>query len=460
MKTKLIFIAMALILAVGSASAYIPTIEADTIFKGFDSGTVTGIVFANEGKSVIVMHNAQPVEIDIETHKIVREFEAVPNATSLGSEMTYIKSKKYLTATIKASNLDGNLYFDGTIVWNYSNGKIIRYMQREYVISNDEHTYVWNKSEEIVYEYDQTNFTKIDSMKLKQMIKWYLNTWQHPAIIPNTRKILFNIYLDRPDNYGNRTFEGTALYTIDFNTKEFTNIKNPNNIEVLGFMISKINFTENGKYLLIEKKIEINQCQFMIYDSNLNFLYEIKYEDWPNLAGLEVAYAPMFINSFDDDYLIFGVNSDINDYTACKTICLNIAEQKVYKHLALTGINYDWDDNCFGKYDKLTNKLSLVNERGVVGLFDDEITPVKETSKPPSLEIKYRNNQLEFYSDKSFAGQTQIYDLAGKLVFDLGSQEFVNGKNIIPVEQTLSVGIYFLSIENGTEHVSGKFLVE
>lgn len=456
MKTKFIFIALALLVAVGTAQGYIPTIEADTIFKGFDSGIVSGIVFANDGKSVIIIHDGQPVEIDVETRKIVREFEKVPNATSSATKLEYINLNKYLITTIKASELNGNKYFDGTIVWDYNTGKIVKTLQKMYFITNGEHNYIWNGVDGFLYDYDLSNFRKVDSIKLKSFNSYpEKTTWQHPVILPNTNKILFNVYLDRPDNYGGREFQGIQLYVVDFKTQEYKNIKFPDGKQQVYALIFKIATTETGKYYIIEKK----QCQFMIYDSNLNFLYEIKYEDWPNLAGLEVAYAPMFINSFNDDHLIFEVNLNSNYYTDFKTICLNISEKKIYKYLALTGIHFDWEDNCFAKYDRLTNKLSLVNKSGLVGLFDAEITPVQEPRKTLSLEITYRNNQIEYFSDKTFLGETQILNLAGKVVCNLGVLEYTIGKNAIHSDLPLPNGIYIFLVKAESGNTSYKFMI-
>ncbi|MEI6089243.1 MAG: T9SS type A sorting domain-containing protein [bacterium] len=448
MKAKFIFIAMASILSVGTVSAYIPTIEADTIFRGFASGTVSGIVFTNEGNNVIIMHDGQPVEIDVETRKILREFEAVPNPQAANPDMIIIKSFDYLIATIKSLEIDGKKDFVGSVIWDYNSGKIIKTMRTTYFIKNNGLTYMWNgyqgwnAGKNYIFKYDFTNFQNIDTMSLGVMYQLGGKVSLHiPAIVPYTDKILFSVDVLRDNNYGTYYSIGEYLYLLDFATKESKILKFTNTAPFSEKPFSKILVTETGKYYIAQ----VGDC--IIYDCNFNFLYEINPTDIKDLIGVEKVLEITPITSYFDDYLIINVRLSSQNIL----VCYNIAEKKIYKYLGFVGT---------GIYDRETNRLALVNKNGVVAIFDDEITPIKEIPKPPSLEIKYSNNQLEFYSDKSFAGLTQIFNLAGKLVLNLGSQEFINGKNIIPVEQSLSVGVYFFSIENGTEHVSGKFIVD
>ncbi len=104
--------------------------------------------------------------------------------------------------------------------------------------------------------------------------------------------------------------------------------------------------------------------------------------------------------------------------------------------------------------------ILLCNQSGVVALLNKNIVPVKEGLVTNESYLKFNNNQLEYYSDKSFIGESMIFDTTGKLVVNLGTQSFVIDKNIIQINQSLAIGVYILSLKSGTEQFSYKFIVE
>lgn len=442
MKAKFIFIVLALLSAVGTAKAYIPTIEADTIFKGFNSGPVSGIVFANEGRSVIVMHYNQPVEIDLETHQIVKEFEAVPNAKSSGTEMKFIKNFNYLIIEISSSLIDGKKDFVGSVIWDYNTGKIIKTMENNYFISNDEHTYMWAKSNGYIYEYDFAYFLTRDQLLLGVHNLAAGATWLCNVIVPDSRKILFSVHAFRPDDYGGTISLGSLLELVDFGLKKVVNIPFTKETTITESSVEKILVNEIGKYYAI---LIGDKCFF--YDANLSFLYYLSIADLQSMLGFDKIDDLSAITTYLDNYLILNINIQ-NQYL---TACYNIEEKKVYKYLGFNGI---------GTYCKETQKLALVNSKGVVAIFDDEITSVKESDKSSNPDITYSNNQLEVNSDNCFIGEAQIYDMEGKLVSVIGTKQFIIGKNIIQVEQILPSGIYILSITTDKEQISKKFIVD
>jgi hypothetical protein len=72
----------------------------------------------------------------------------------------------------------------------------------------------------------------------------------------------------------------------------------------------------------------------------------------------------------------------------------------------------------------------------------------------------YSNSQLEYTSVQAFFGEATIYDTTGKMIENLGTQPYIVGKNTIRFNQHLMKGVYILTIKNGTEQSSYKFLVE
>lgn len=95
-----------------------------------------------------------------------------------------------------------------------------------------------------------------------------------------------------------------------------------------------------------------------------------------------------------------------------------------------------------------------------IGLANKHVVAVKDLVIPNENYLKFNNNQLEFNSDKSFTGESFIYDTTGKLIVDLGSKLFIDGKNTIPINKPLNIGLYILTIDTGSEKSSYKFIVE
>ncbi len=104
--------------------------------------------------------------------------------------------------------------------------------------------------------------------------------------------------------------------------------------------------------------------------------------------------------------------------------------------------------------------LLLCNQLGVIGYLNKNIVSVKDFSLSNDIFLIYNNNQLEYYSNESFTGESFIYDTTGKQVLNLGSQTFVIGRNTIQINQPLPIGVYLLTIKNDTNQFSYKFIVE
>jgi hypothetical protein len=104
--------------------------------------------------------------------------------------------------------------------------------------------------------------------------------------------------------------------------------------------------------------------------------------------------------------------------------------------------------------------LLLCNQRGALAYLNKFIVPVVDNKIPNENYITFSNNQLEYYSDKAFAGESMIYDTTGKLIVNIGTQPFISGKNIIRINKILPTGVYILTIKSSTEQISKKFIVE
>jgi hypothetical protein len=150
----------------------------------------------------------------------------------------------------------------------------------------------------------------------------------------------------------------------------------------------------------------------------------------------------------DNNTMMFLVGDIVNN--GYSSFIWKIKESTVYKFIR----NYP------SSIDVNNGSILLCTARGAISILDSIIVSVNDNHSSNNDFLLYHNNQLEYYSDKSFIGQSIIYDTTGKMISNLGSQPFVIGKNIIRINQSLLKGVYILTIKNGTEQLSYKFVVE
>lgn len=150
----------------------------------------------------------------------------------------------------------------------------------------------------------------------------------------------------------------------------------------------------------------------------------------------------------DDNTFLIGVGDNTIEHNYY--FSWDILEKRVKNY-----VNFNYNQSI----DVNDTIILVYGYYGVIGYLNKNIVPVKD-NEIENIYLSYRNNQLEYYSDKSFLGQLIIYDTTGKMIANLGSQPFVIGKNTIRINQPLPIGIYILTIKNGTEQNSYKFIVE
>jgi len=454
MKNIILFIIAAYITALSfnnaKAQTNIPVIQADTVFAGFGDASVSGIVFGPDGNTVILMHNATPTEIDIKTRKVLREFEAVPNAV-LGQFYMFIdKQKNYLGGSFYSTKyFDGNI-FSGEIIWDVMTGKIIKTIPNALLLTNGQqyYTYIEKNNQEYLGKFDINTFKMVDSIYLPKDLEGdgYAE-WGSIGIIPNSNKVFVSVKRCIENESGDKTYLLSELYLLDFDTKKYTKIPIPYEPGQKSSEIYQIKVSE--KYSIVEIDSPGTGTTFYFYDQNLNFLYKLTKKDFINMTDMVSVSTSTIVTSIMDENLIFYLS---NNSSSDRMAFYNIQEKKVTKYLGFLG---------GGTYDKTSNKIALIGTiLGLTGIYDLYALPVKDLSQIISPDVVFSNNQLEYYTDKAFVGQSFIYDATGKLIVNLGSLVFISGKNIIRVHQTLPIGVYILTIKNGTEQISKKFIVD
>jgi hypothetical protein len=427
--------------------AELPIVQADTVFAGFGGGSVSGIVFGPDGNTVILMHNATPTEIDIKTHKVLREFEKVPNATGEDPHMFFNKQKNYIGGTFYSTKYsDGNI-FSGEIIWDYLTGKIIKAIPNIILFTdcNTERYYTYFNHNFCSYDFE--TFKLKDSFNLNSIKSSHVE-WDGYGIIPNSNKVLLGL-----DNYienesGDKTYLLSELYLLDFDTKKYTKIPIPYESGQKSSEIWSISVSQSGMYnMLVMRYISNGEINYLFYDKNMNYLFKENSKSLSaqlGIANLGIGYYNLFI----DDNNLFIPCSRLGKKNE---LIYSLSEKRIKNVIDFFGGN---------RASFSDTKISMTNEQGIVGIVNILQVPVKEQNIITSPEVVFSNNQLLYNSNIAFIGESMIYDTTGKLISNLGSQPFGIGKNIIRINKPLLKGIYILTIKNGTEQLSYKFIVE
>ncbi|MEI6091669.1 MAG: T9SS type A sorting domain-containing protein [bacterium] len=452
MRERLITTAAIFLAILGFATvqmrAEIPIVQADTVFQGFGGGSVSGIVFSKEGSCIILNRVPQPAEIDIMTHQIIKEFEKVPNYTGGGGSFFGDDTKKIVGASINSSDLFGIKDFSGEVIWDAISGKIIQAIPNILLQKNggNYYSYLRKSSKEYLGRFDINTFKFIDSIYLPKDIPGIGSAeWGAVGIIPNSNKVLVGV-----KRYIENTLYPAELYVLDFDTKKYTKIPIPYDAGYTSSSINQIVVSNSGKFKIIEVKLSGANTAFFFYDQDNNFIYKMDNKDFINITDIQQITTNTIITAIEDDYLLFCLyNNNISKY---RMAFYNIQNRNVSKYLGFLGS---------GVYDETSQKIGLYGTiLGLTGIFDLYALPVKDISQIISPDLVYSNNQLEYRSDIAFIGESQIFDTTGKLIANLGLQPFIIGKNIIRINQPLMKGVYILTIKNGTEQSSYKFIVE
>jgi hypothetical protein len=457
MRERLIKTAAILIAILGFATvqmrAEIPIVQADTVFQGFGGGSVSGIVFGPTGETVIVIHNAQPIEINIKTKQIVREFEKVPN--SPGSQpLSFIdRARNYLGGTFYSTDYFGEPQISGGIIWDINTGKIIKKLPHITLLSDGikYYSYIIKNNKEYVGLFDINQFKFIDSVEFDQY--WYNGepgrTSAGFGIIPNSNKVL--IGTNGPNYHRGRS----KLYVLDFDTKQYTEIPIPFEPEQDSSEITSIKVSETGKYFVVTLDyLKNDQTGYFFYDKDFKFVYKetLKHltEIWNDPDKFVSYWVPTFIH---DDYLIAGA-----DY-------YNPIQKKHYQYtdyydiakaLAIKRIDFYPSANI----NYFNDKVGISNRLGSTILLSEIALRVDE-NKISYLEktAEYLNGNLTFNSEIAEKANIEIIDYKGNILYSKKEIYLTTGKNSFAIDFPMSYGIYFAIVKTTHCDFSYKFIV-
>ncbi|MEI6091268.1 MAG: T9SS type A sorting domain-containing protein [bacterium] len=432
MKNYIRFIILAFFFAVALAQSQpnVPTINVDTLWNGkFSSAGTGGALFTPDGNSVIVMKNfsldperSTPIILDAKTGKIIRFLDTLKNYSF---KVKISKDGTKLVVLTMGPELT---------IWDIPTGKIIKSIGNihDYCLSPDgTKLYISGGNPNhygAIRVVDMTTFEEIERF-CSFASGYYMD------ISPDGQTIALSVEKTNDNN--------DPIILINLSDKKYYTI-----IET-GQAYMSMNFSPDGKQI-VSRQGGGNPSDYFIFIYNIetNEKKYIRLKDFENWFG--VSMAAIGVDGFIDDNKIF---LSACDQTCDKTyfFVLNSQENRITK---LIDFMPPWS------IDFRDSLILLCNYSGVIGYLNKNAVSVQDNLIFDNTLITYSNNQLEFNSEKAFTGTAQIYDISGKLVADLGKQTFSAGRNIISVNQSLSIGVYLLTIINGQERISGKFMVE
>lgn len=464
MKIKVLFFAAAIFAAFGFINLQaqtIPTIQADTVFQGFpQGGSVSGIVFCPTGETVIVIHNisvsmepekyiVKPVEIDIKTKKIVREFEEITNAVTEGNELFFYAEKNMIGCNARSSDLNGSKNFYGLVIWDYNTGKIINSKQPG-IISNGNQFYTQvrdiNKHKQYFCRYDINTLIIIDSVEFDQ--GWFQGSQTRFSagfgMIPNSNKVII----------GANSKSRSNLYVLDFDTKKYTEILIPFEKGQDSSEIINIKVSETGKYFLVTIDLPFDYTAYMVYNQELKFVFKetINHinKTFNNPSRPATWWWPYFIH---DDYLLTLARA------------WNASEKEDYFYsdfYSITDktINQRVQFEEGGFIDYFNNDIVISNYAGKLGLLHLDALPVQENKiNPIEKTAEFLNGILTINFEIAEKADIEIIDYRGNMIYTMKDIVLQAGKNLLNIDYPLTNGVYFAVVKTLHGDFPYKFLV-
>jgi hypothetical protein len=454
MRTKYVLLLAAFIATVcaTAARADIPIVQADTVFQGFGGGSVNGIVFGQTGETVILMHDAQPVEINIKTKQVLREFEKVPNGKGSQPFRFTDKTKNYLGGTFFSTDYFGEKNISGGILWEIQTGKIIKTLPHIVLLSNGDKYYSYFKrnNQEYFGKFDINTFNMVDSVYLPkdQPGEGYAE-WGAVGIIPNTNKVLLGANRYHEFETGKKEYSQAELYLLDFDSKEFTKIPIPYESWQKDARISSISVSETGKYNIVSINI-YNVYYYYFYDRNMVLIFKESSENLRQLVNSDYLYYCNINITINDDYLLFSIIDRNKPKEG--SIFYDINTKKGTKYLNHFPIN---------TFNNNSQKIASTDENGIIGIFDFIALPVKEnpTSNNSFPTVEYKDSNLIINSSSAEKADITITDYNGVLLHTKRNMFLQKGANVIKINVPLGTGVYFCIVKSSAGNNSFKFMV-
>jgi hypothetical protein len=404
----------------------VPILQVDTLVDlgKVIKGEASGAFFLPDGNIIAVIRDT-PLIVDSKSGLVLRRLDSL-----IGQYVQRPKVSpdgRYLIA----------YSWKGTAIWDIATGKILKYFENvnDYSFSpNGTDLYICggNSSE-------LGAIRVIDMNTLEEIERFgYFPSGFLIDISTDGQTLALSIYKKPDESSDKRT---NSFILINLNDKEKYTL-----IEAFEPGVNSMEFSPDG-----------NQVSFLYNGSDDLYIYiynlETKEKKYIRKAELSVLFGGVYIAGigipqFITNEIIYTTIGDLKG-SYLYNFTWNIPEHRVKNYINFNTSTIDVKDS-----------LVLFGGGRLIGLTNKYALPVKDLDVPKDAYLTYKNNQLEYNSERVFLGESTIYDTTGKMIADLGSQPYVIGKNIIRINQPLPIGIYILTIKDNTSQSSYKFIVE
>ncbi|MEI6092023.1 MAG: T9SS type A sorting domain-containing protein [bacterium] len=434
MRAKHLVLAVAILLATFTqlhAQPVAETLTVDTLcYLGKNvAGEAGGAYFLPDG-NIIVSWKDTPLIIDAKTGETFRSLESCNSDFVINAKVS--KDGKRLAA------IKGGSYL---VVWDIITGKVLKTFGNVngYCIThNSEQLYIIGGNS------SGLGAVRVLDMNTLEEIERFgsFPSGFHIDISPDGQTLALSVHKTPDNEYDKMT---NQIVLINLNDK-----KNYTIVETLLSGVKSMEFSPDGKQIAFLHESSS-------YEDIYIYIYNIETKDKKLITnkqlsalfgniGIAALGKPFFV---DNNTLLFDLIGSLDkNYWF---LDWNIIENRI-KYYINSKNNYNIETR--------ENSILLCTYFGVIGFLDKDIVPVKDDLTTIETYLKYSNNHLEYYSDKSFLGESTIYDTTGKMITTVGPQPFVIGKNIIRINQPLLKGVYILTINDKTNQLSYKFMVE
>lgn len=405
------------------------TINVDTLAylgKG-EAGEAGGAYFLPDG-TILALWKGRPLILDSKSGEIIRNLDALPSGFAAAPKLSPDGTK--LVTRITESQM---------AIWDVPSGKIIKQFNYQigwFCFSPDgAKLYVTLPNKED----NPGHLIIIDMVTLQEIerVKYSNLTWADKVdITPDGQTLAVIAGKKVNDKFYNQ------LILINLNDK-----KNCTVVETVEPSFQSLEFSPDGKQIA-SLYDDGNHIYIYIYNIETKEKKYIRAEELSTLFGFDIVSIgnPIFI---DSNTILFEVSNLPNNRHY--HFSWNLIENRIKNYI---NINYNQS------VDIKDSTILLCNQRGVVAYLNKNAVPVNDKLANSESYFVYKNHQLEYNSITVFVGESMVYDTTGKLISYLGQQQFVVGKNVIPINQTLPAGVYLLTIKTGLEQLTYKFIVE
>ncbi len=421
-KRLLIFAAIVLATVLQAQSQpNVPTLQVDTLCNLGKTipGEASGAYFLPDGNIIAVIRDT-PLIVDSKSGEILRRLDSL-----IGQDVQCPKVSpdgRYLIA----------FTYKGTAVWDILSGKILKFIGNttDYCFSPD-----GTKLYVIGGNPNSFGAVRIYDMNTLEEVERFCSAtggiWMD--ISPDGNSLVVSVQKKPNASNDKKT---SQLILVNLNDK-----KNYTAVETLQSQIYFMEFSPDGKQIAFLYNDGNNDHYIYIYNLVTKEKKYIREQELETLFGYPSLLSghPKFISSTTLSFVF-------SKYT----LVWNTEDNQLKKLIKFL----PWSISSYN------DTLILCTQNGLIGFLNKNIVPVKENEIPNESYLKYNNNQLEYFSAKFFVGEAKIYDISGKQIADIGKKSFIFGKNTIPINQVLPVGVYILTINGGTEQISQKFIVE